>query len=265
MKNWLFLRGALDGNNKYNLKHDTDMWNSLFWGLSDKRGYVWYKGKQTPENVTHIFARGGFDYYLPVLKRYPSAYKIRYGAGPRLYPEKGIDYDLVLVDSESQKKKVQKKFPRQRVETFFKPAGNHFKPMDIEKKYDVGYVAAIPEDARKRCKWVYKTLPKDLKMLQLGQTPKKLKVPKNVKLKHCRSDKMPKYINQCRTIICPYTEDDSGPRIISEAMACDVRPFILDSTPHCYGHHFTFTKEEIWPAIVKSIPRPFLVKFLTVS
>jgi hypothetical protein len=245
---WLMLRGELDDNNRYNLKHDTDMWLQLCRGLGN--GKVWYKGQKVPKNVSHVFARGGFDFYLPILKKLKSAYIIRYGAGKRLMPEKGIKYNLILVDSEKQKKKVLKKFPKANVQIFFKPAANHFKPMDIPKKYDVGFVAAIPEDRRKQVTWVYKTLPKGLKVLQIGHRPK-FKVPKNVTVKHVKSNKMPKLINQCRTIICPYTEDDSGPRIISEAMACDVRPFILNTTPHCYGHHFTFNKKEIWPAITK--------------
>ncbi len=244
------LRGALDANNRYNRKHDLDMWSQLFMGLSDGKGYIWFKGRQLPKKVTHIFARGAFDYYLPLLKKHKNAYIIRYAAGKRLMPEKGIKYDLILVDSEKQKKKVLKKFPKANVQVFFKPAANHFKPMDVKKKYDVGFVAAIPEDKRKKVKFIYKTLPKDLKMLQLGQKPK-FKVPKNVKVKKLKSDKMPKMINQCRTIICPYTDQDSGPRIITEAMACDVRPFVLNSTPHCYGHHFTFNKSEIWDAITK--------------
>jgi len=247
---WLFLRGKLDGNNKYNLKHDLDFWLQLFIGLSDGKGKVWYKGQKVPKGITHVFCRGGFSCYIPILKKLKNAYKVRYSAGKRIYPEKDIHYDLIIVDSEKQKKKVQKKFPQQRCEVFFKPAANHFKPMDIEKKYDVGFVAAIPEDKRKRVKWVYKTVPKHLKVLQLGQKPK-FKVPKNVKVKKVKSDKMPKMLNQCRVIICPYSSADSGPRIIPEALACDVRPFTLDSTPHCYGHHFTFTKEEIWDAITK--------------
>ncbi len=247
---WLFLRGFWDNNNKYNYKHDLDCWVQLFRGLSD--GQIWYKGKKPDINhkkITHVFARGGHPEYIPILKKCKKAFKIYYGAGARAIPKDGIKYDLVLCDSERQAKKIQKKGFKSAV--FFKPAANHFKPMDIKKKYDVGFVAAIPEDKRKKVKWVYKTVPKHLKVLQLGQKPKKLKVPKNVTVKKVKSDKMPKLINQCRTIICPYTEDDSGPRVISEALACDVRPFVLDSTPHCYGHHFTFYKHEMWDAITK--------------
>ena len=251
-RSWLFLRGEYDANNKYNAKHDLDCWIQLFRGLSDGKGKVWYKGQKVPKGVTHVFARGAFDYYIPILKKLKNAYKVRYAAGSRLLPEKDIRYDLILVDSEEQRKKVLKKFPKANVKVFFKPAANHFKPIDVPKKYDVGFVAAIPEDKRKRVKFVYKTVPKHLKVLQLGYKPK-FKVPKNIKIKHVKSDKMPKYLNQCKVIVCPYSELDSGPRIISEALACNVRPFVLDSTPHCYGHHFTFTKEEIWPAIIKFI------------
>jgi len=248
-RNWLFLRGIFDANNKYNAKHDLDMWRQLFDGLAGDNGYVWYKGWKVPRNVTHIFARGGFDFYLPILKMYKNAYKIYYGAGKRYIPKDGINYNLILVDSEEQKKKLLKKFPKANVQIFFKPAANHFKPIDVEKKYDVGFVATIPEDKRKRVAWVYKTVPKDLKVLQLGYTPKKLKIPKNVKVKKATSDKMPKLISQCKVIICPYSELDSGPRIIPEALACGV-PVVCRESVNFDNNSYTYVwvtdKETFW-------------------
>ncbi len=274
MSNWLFIRGSFDENNKYNAKHDLDVWVQIFAKLvGENKGTIYYKSKKEdlisynknidilvspPETLKekylkrfdYVFCRGAFDYYLPILKKCKNAYKIRYAAGKRLMPEKNIHYDLVLVDSAEQKKKVLKKFPNLNVKVFFKPAANHFKPIDIEKKYDVGFVAAIPEDARKRVVWVYKTVPKHLKVLQLGHTPKKLKVPANVKIKHVKSDKMPRLLNQCRLIIAPYTSDDSGPRIVTEALACDVPVLALDSLRIMWkiSPHFLIksTKERFW-------------------
>ncbi len=274
-KNWLFLRGDWDSNNKRNVKNDLDMWVQLFRELIGKEGgIIWFKSKKKEygkykknsyvltspakdnvialDEITHVFARGGFGYYIPILKKCKNAYKIRYSAGKRFMPEKEIRYNLILVDCEEQKRKILKKFSKANVQLFFKPAAKHFKPIDVKKKYDCCFVAIHPTDERKRVNWVYKTVPKDLKILQLGNTPK-FKVPNNVTVKKVTLDRMPKYMNQCRVLIAPYTKDDSAPRVIAEAMACDVRPFILDTVRHNYGQLFTMNEKRMWKSIKRFI------------
>ena len=250
-KRWLFLRGELDENNRKNILADTDMWYQLFQELSkDDKMELWFKHNVPMHNrYDYIFARGGFDYYNPILKQFPKAYKIYYGAGKRIVPDGKIKYNLVLVDTEVQKQKVIDKFPMAHVETWFKPAANHFKPMpEVEKKYDVCYVANCHskfQERIKRVKWVYKTAPKDLKILHLGKSSRK--PPSNIKVKQATLKEMPKYINQCKAMIVPYKEYDSAPRVITESINCGVRPYVMNgvNTNSC----LTFKKENIWKAI----------------
>lgn len=172
-----------------------------------------------------VIARGGFPEYEKYLKRLPKNVKtVYYGAGKRWLPENRT-YDLVLVDSEPLRKIAESRGHRSAV--WFKPAAPCFYPRDVEKKYDLCFVAANPADKRKRAKWVYETLPQKYKVLQLGMDPKQ-KVPPNVKVKQVPKGKMAKYISQCRVTICPYTGGDGAPRIISESMACNVRTVYSD-------------------------------------
>lgn len=173
-----------------------------------------------------IWTRGGFPEHYKFIARFPKAFIVYYGAGKRFCPEKGR-VDLVLSDSEAQVQRIREK--GYKAALWFKAATSQFRPMpEVEKKYDVGYVAAIPEDERKNCSFVYKHCPKDLRVLQLGFYPKKLKVPKNFKVKRIHRDKMPKALNKCKVVIAPYGKDDGNPRIISEALACGV-PVIASS------------------------------------
>ena len=167
-----------------------------------------------------IWARGGFPEYEPVLRRYPNAFKIYYGAGKRFVPTGFTDYNLVLVDCDEQRRIVEKKFPGIFCQVWFKPAPPQFVPMATEKKYDVCFVAVHPEDERKRVQWVYDTVPRDLKVLQIGGRPKTC--PTNVRVTRALRCRMPALMNQCRVGVVPYTKDDSGPRVLSEFLACRI-------------------------------------------
>jgi len=173
-----------------------------------------YSGKE-PDIIV---ARGGFKEYVPLLKEFPNAYKVYYGANHGCVPADGIKYDLVLCDSEEQKLKAEKH--GYRAELFIKPASHIFKPVEVEKKYDICFAAIHPEDERKNVAWVYKTKPKDISMLQLGHAPKKMKVPPHTKIKHIKREKMPKAMSKCRLLIAPYKSADSCPRVIPEALNC---------------------------------------------
>jgi hypothetical protein len=177
-----------------------------------------------------IIARGGFPEYQDFLKRKELhfAHKVYYGAGERCVPQGFHDYDLVLADSEDQKAEILNLWPHMNVQLWYKPASHIFRVMPgVEKKYDVCYVAVHPEDKRKRCRWVYKTLPPDLTVLQLGNYPKKIEVPKNVTVKNVSRTSMPKAMNKCRAGIVPYTKDDSAPRVVPEMMACGLGVVVL--------------------------------------
>jgi glycosyltransferase involved in cell wall biosynthesis len=223
------------------------MWTHLFAGLVGKEdmGFVVYSnGKRCVEyrknfleiwidsfkkekitgNIDVIVARGGFKEYVPLLKKFPNVRKIYYGANHGCIPEDSIKYDLILCDSEMQVRKCQKYGLNGKL--FIKPAPPHFRSLDINKKYDVGFSAIWPKDKRKNVAWVHKTAPKRLKILQMGH---EVKAPSNILVKYIKHNHMVKAINKCKVVIAPYTKEDSCPRIISEAIACNVPVVALDS------------------------------------
>jgi hypothetical protein len=245
--NWLFLRGRMKRHSEClwrNLYECTDMWTHLFAGMIDENnsGVILYgNGHRTVKysNNLHekwilkfkeyggvkpdiIIARGGFKDYVPLLKKYPKAKKVYYGANHGCIPKDGIQYDLIMCDSEEQVKKCRKHGLNGQL--FIKPAAPQFYPRIVEKKYDVGFSAIWPKDKRKNVAWVHKTAPKDLRILQMGHA---CKAPENISVKMIDHDKMPRAISRCKTIIAPYTGEDSCTRIIPEALACGVHVIAL--------------------------------------
>lgn len=171
--------------------------------------------------VDLIIARGGFPEYQPILRRHHWALKAYYGAGRRAIPEPSFsDYDLILADSKEQIEDIRLIYPYKNVQLWLKPASHIFRPLPFTKKYDVCYVAIHPKDPRKRLKYVYETLPSDLRVLQLGNYPKRHKPPPNVTVKLVRRESMPKAMSKCKVGIAPYSKDDSAPRCVSEFLAC---------------------------------------------
>lgn len=249
--NWLFLRGRMERHKECawtSLEECTDMWTHLFAGLvqEDDFGKILYSnGNRVTiyrynfiENWVKSFskinfelfipniivARGGFKEYVPVLKRYPRAKKIYYGANHGCIPKDGIKYDLILCDNEAQVAKCEAHGLKGGL--FIKPAAPQFKPLGLVKKYDVGFSAIWPRDKRKNVRWVHKTVPSDLKVLQMGNA---CNAPDNVFVKRIKHNRMVRAINKCKVIIAPYTSEDSCPRIISEALACGAPVVALDA------------------------------------
>ena len=280
MKKWLFLRGEFDSNNNKNLEDDTDMWIQLFYGLVEQhdRADLWYLKKNTEliktingnmvalhsdlksmlnknvfnidlEDYTHVFARGGFDYYIPILKACKNAFKIRYGAGERFMPE--IKYDMVLIDTERQRKKVLKKYPDSNVKLLIKPAALNFKPVAVENKFDVCYIANQQQKNIKGIDFVYKTVPRDISVLHLGHH-NKLRPPANVTCRRVDRTDMPTEISRCRIGIVPYGKKDSCPRALVEMMACGL-PLVMLPTVNCselykYGASVV-EKSDFWETV----------------
>jgi hypothetical protein len=286
---WLFLRGRVPqdrspGEIKWNsLEECDDMWEHLFAGMVHKEdmGKILYWGGHRRayyrdnllvewiHSLKHyngfkpdvIIARGGFREYDCLLWKYENAKKIYYGANHGCIPPKGIKYWGIMVDSERQAKLIESR--KLRPLLFFKPAPPIFKPVDIQKKYDVCFVAIHPNDSRKNVRWVYKTCPKSLKVLQLGNAPRGIKVPKNFTIKKVRHAKVPRAMNKCHVLAAPYKSEDSGPRVITEALACNVRPFMLPETEYwrgLIGSHFTVEKIHYWDAIQRLLKKPPSVK-----
>ena len=205
-------------------------------------------------NVDIIVARGGFKEYVPILKKFPKAKKVYYGANHGCIPKDGIKYDLILCDSEEQVKKCRKRGLNGQL--FIKPAAPQFFPRTVEKKYDVGFSAIWPKDKRKRVSWVHKTAPKDLKILQMGHS---CKAPSNFSVKYIKHDRMPRAISKCKVIIAPYTSEDSCPRIIPESLACGVPVVALDSCrfwrkKYCLDIE---SKTKFWKKVKQAISWPY--------
>jgi hypothetical protein len=274
--NFLFLRGRMERHKECkwkSLEECTDMWTHLFAGIVGKEDFgdlLYSGGKRKVEyrsNFTEswlprlkkpswihlpevIVARGGFKEYVPLLKCFPKAKKVYYGANHGCIPKDGIKYDLILCDSEEQVRKCRKHGLNGKL--FFKPAAPQFKPMGLDKKYDVGFSAIWPKDKRKNVAWVHKTIPKDLSMLQMGHA---CKAPKNVAVKYIAHNRMPRAINKCKVIIAPYTKEDSCPRIISEALACGVPVVALGTCQFWWAMYpvDVLTKECFWKIVRERI------------
>ena len=235
MNNWLFLRGEIKSGSI--VDNDHDMWIQLFNELKrGDNGEVWFKGQNVPRETNIVFARGGFDYYIPILKQLPNSYKIRYGAGRRYMPESEIKYDLVLVDTENQKKEVLNKYPEPNVHLLIKPAAQHFEYIETKKEYDVCFIARHKADF-KGIKWVYANCPRDISILHLGGDINTVH-PSNVTIKLVDRKDMPLLINQCKVGIVPYEDVDSCPRVIPEMLACGLPLVISEKTN--VSHRFLF-------------------------
>jgi len=254
MKFWLFLRGEWDENNRQSAEDNSDMWLQLFRNLAGTDNYhIWYKDKKSKidfNKVTHVFSRGGHKWQDEIVKKCKGAFSVYYGAGIRTIPKKNL-YNLILVDCKSDLEKCKKKYPNSKTEMWFKPAAEHFKPLKYEKKYDLCYVANCHskfQEKIKRVEWIYKTIPKDLKMLHLGQSS--IKPPKNIEVKKVPRKVMPEFINQCRLGLAPYTDYDSAPRVVSELLACDVPVLTREDLRINWkmSPHFLIksTKENFW-------------------
>lgn len=290
--NFLMLRGKVDERTQKvnDLGDHHDMWTwllyemlgegdygeVLYWGGKRFREYRWnfferwipdfkksylfhpIPGRDQPTDFWPqiVIARGGFPEYRAAIKTVPNAFKVYYGAGKRFVPEKRADdWDLILVDSERQRHAVRRRLPHAKCATFFKPAAETVfmvRP-EVKKKYDVCFVAANPADERKRVRWVYKTVPRDLRVLQLGMKPK-FKVPGNVTVKHVSRETMASHMAQCRVGILPYTRDDSGPRVASEFLACNIPIVIIEGANlHDRFPSERFSKRDFWTAVRRRI------------
>ena len=88
-------------------------------------------------------------------------------------------------------------------------------------------------------------------MLHLGKSSRK--PPKNITVKQVSLKEMPKYINQCKTMIVPYKNYESEPRVISESLKCHVKPFVLDSVNTDNLFVESCCNENIWIYIYNKI------------
>jgi len=187
-----------------------------------------YKGNFIPDVV---FCRGGFQEYHSVLRRFPNSIKIYYGAGRRFLPQHGFDdYDIILQDSQEQVNICSARYPKLLTTLFIKPApDNLFFPMpEIEKKYDVCFPANSLQPFKGH-RFVYDTIPSDIKLLNLGNNPDRFKHPDNVTAYRVLKSEMPKHIAKCKIgIVAVSSSIDSCPRVIPEMLACGLPIVVLE-------------------------------------
>lgn len=232
-----------------------DMWSLLIFtmtGIEDQTE-LWYWGgtrekkfsnnfteRWVPSFETHknkfipdvIFCRGGFQEYHCVLKRFPGAIKIYYGAGRRFLPQPGFsDYDIILQDSPEQVEVCKKKFPNALTTLFIKPAAdNIFYPIECEKEYDVCFPANGAQNFKGH-EFVYSTVPENTKLLNLGNNPRNFKYSGNVTSYRVLRQDMAKNIVKCKVgIVAANSSIDSCPRVIPELLACGLPIVVLEGT-----------------------------------
>ena len=256
MGSWLMLRGSWDERTQKSIETKDDLWLSLFEEMvninkgvgaiyfKDKKYYEtpfefdYYKsidiwrgaelGNDSAGDWDYIFSRGSFQWQADILRKFPNAYKIKYSAGRRIFPEPDINYSLILCDSDNQKQQILQRYPKARVELFIKPAAWHFKPIECKKEYDICFIAKHQQAHFKGTKWVYETVPRDLKVLHLGGDGS-LNPPPNVTCKQVGRIDIPAEISRCKVGIVPYwNQIDSCPRIIPEMLACGLPLIIAD-------------------------------------
>lgn len=267
----LFLRGQVpqDRDPKQimfdSIEDCDDMWTQLAFKLSEKgQGELWYwNGKRKVRYADNfverwkrsfkplknefspniIFARGGFSNYDIVLRRHPKAFKIYYGAGKRFYPDKMFnDYDLILVDTQKQLKKVRRLFPDVKSDLMIKPvAENIFRPVDEEKKYDVILVGNYNNRVNKGHDFAFKRIPEHYNILCSGIVPKYIrKLYPNVTFTGWLPRKeLPKLYAQSKVAIVCCGTTDSCPRVIPEAIACDCPILVLDRVNFSQDRYIT--------------------------
>lgn len=260
--NWLLLRGEVPKDRSpVEIIFDSigkcdDVWSNFLYAMLDKNDYgeIWYYNgpyrehklasnlmeRWIPNFETYtnnivfdfVFCRGGFTTYHPVLKRFPNAIKIYYGAGHRFLPQPGFfDYDIILQDSPEQVEICKEKFPEILITLFIKPAAdNIFYPIECKKEHDVCFPANAAQ-AFKGHKFIYSTVPKDIKLLNLGNNPHDYRYPENVTSYRVLRKDMAKEMAKCKVgVVATQSHIDSCPRVISEILACGIPIVVLDGT-----------------------------------
>jgi len=99
---------------------------------------------------------------------------------------------------------------------------------DVEKEYDVCF-SANGAQPFKGHDFVYSTVPKDLKLLNLGNNPRHFKYPDNVTSYRVLRPEMAENIAKCKVGIVTVSSDiDSCPRVIPELLACGIPIVVLE-------------------------------------
>ena len=142
------------------------------------------------------------------------------------------NYNLILQDSQAQLEESKKRYPNSKSILYIKPApDNLFYPMDVKKEFDVCFPANGAQESFKGHPFVFSTSPKDLRVLNLGNKPRKNKVPPRIERVRVLKTEMPKQLQRCKIgIVCCSGKVDSCPRVIPEMLACNIPVVALNET-----------------------------------
>ncbi len=232
-----------------------DMWTQLFYRmLSDNdNGELWYWGGTREKKFTNnfierwvpnfntyntnfvpdvIFCRGGFLEYHTVLNKFPNAVSIYYGAGRRYLPQRGFsEYNIILQDSQQQVDECSYLYPKSTTVMYIKPAAdNIFFPIKEEKDYDICFPANGSQKFKGH-KFVYSTVPRHIKLLNLGSASTSYVCPNNVTSYRVQRQNMARNIAKCKVgIVVVNSNIDSCPRVIPELLACGLPIVVLEGT-----------------------------------
>jgi len=182
------------------------------------------------------FFRGGFKEYCDLVKEKGNSLgkKLYLGAGKRITPQYGGIYDKILVESEYE-------LTRGRI-SFYKTCNPHiFKPLDLDKKYDICMMSNFTQAHMKGQEFVIDQISKSkylqsLKFVHLGNNP-------HVGKKMCNHYKVNniefkgwvdrptanKILNQSKFGLMSSTLQDGCPRVSTE-MLCSGTPLLIRNT-----------------------------------
>jgi len=145
--------------------------------------------------------------------------------------------DLILQDSMEQLLRSERHCPESVTIPLIKPAADNvfkYNPDYIhsDPTYDV-FFPANGGQSFKGHEWIYSTIPRDIKMLNLGiegnYTRANGKRPKNVSNDRQPRKMIPRLMGACKVgIVTVEHEPDSCPRVIPEMLACGLPVIALD-------------------------------------
>lgn len=182
------------------------------------------------------FFRGGFDEYDDIIKKNPSFFglKLYYGAGKRVYPKFTGLYDKVLIESLNDYTDLA--IP------FYKTAsGEIFKPLNLEKKYDIFWYFLYTFEDRKGQEFFIKEVSKSdylksLKIIHCGNNDDSIKNMclyygvNNIEFLGFQTrEKINEILNHSKFGLVTSDRNDGSPRSITEILMSET-PLFLRST-----------------------------------
>jgi len=176
------------------------------------------------------FFRGGFSEYDRLVKKYSDKLgtTLYLGAGQRTFPKYGGKYDHVLTEEF-----IKNTLP------FYKTANPIiFKPLNLEKKYDICFPANFTQHTYKGQKQFIEQVSKSdflksLKIIHVGNNPhsgkkmcKKFGVTNIDFAGHINRKEVNETLNKSKLAICYSNRTDGNPRVITEIL-CSETPLLL--------------------------------------